>query len=83
MKINGIMTAIFFLSVFSCSKEEEEICYLGICDWGDCQSQSILNGSIQWKAQYCWFGELNNGKTIIGLNFTNEFGELREKILVK
>ena len=68
----------------SCSKQDDQNCYLNLCvNWEDYQSQATLNNDIPWSAQHCWFGDLNNGKTIIHLDFSNQFGELREKIRIR
>lgn len=83
MRAASILISFVLLFSFSCSKEDEN-CYLNLCiDWEEYSSQSIINNNTEWKAQNVWFSDLNNGKTIINMDFSNDFGELREKIRIR
>jgi len=68
---------ILLFAICSCSKNDEGI------DWSNYQSTALLNDTISWSAEQCWFGPYVPVKNEIGinLNHSNSFGELREQIV--
>ncbi len=69
---------LFLFLVCSCSKNEEGV------DWSDYQSIALLNDTLNWKAERCWFAPYTKGSNEVGLHLKhfNQFGELREQIYV-
>lgn len=91
---NVILLPLLLLSVLSCEKniepmmeeelfeKDEDFCYLNVCDWEGYTSLSLINGDSEWEAKHCWFGNLNNGTTIIHLSRLNDACFLREDIRI-